>query len=138
MRTMLKSKIHRARVTRVNLDYEGSITLDKEFMEAADILPYEMVHILDINNGQRFTTYAIEGERGSREVGLNGAAARLVSKGDVVIILTYSNFSEEEAQRLEPTVVHIIDDKNTMQHKEEEGADHWMKDLALSSKAPSF
>jgi aspartate 1-decarboxylase len=138
MRTMLKSKIHRARVTRVNLDYEGSITLDKEFMEAADILPYEMVHILDINNGQRFTTYAIEGERGSREVGLNGAAARLVSKGDIVIILTYSNFSEEEARHLKPTVVHIIDENNTMEHKENEGEDHWMKDLALSSKAPSF
>jgi aspartate 1-decarboxylase len=135
---MLKSKIHRARVTRVNLDYEGSITLDKAFMEAADILPYEMVHILDINNGQRFTTYAIEGERGSREVGLNGAAARLVSKGDIVIILTYSTFSEEEAQHLEPTVVHIIDENNTMQHKESEGEEHWMKDLALSSKAPSF
>ena len=137
MRTMLKSKIHRARVTRVNLDYEGSITLDKEFMEAADILPYEMVHILDINNGQRFTTYAIEGERGSREVGLNGAAARLVSKGDIVIILTYSNFSEEEAQHLEPTVVHM-DEENSIVHKESEGEEHWMRDLALSSKAPSF
>ncbi|MFC1925402.1 aspartate 1-decarboxylase [Chloroflexota bacterium] len=140
MRTMLKSKIHRARVTRVDLDYEGSITLDKEFMEAADILPYEMVHILDINNGQRFTTYAIEGERGSREVGLNGAAARLVCKGDIIIILTYSNFSEEEALRIEPTVVHVVDDDNNiMEHAgEKEGADHWMRDLALSSKAPSL
>lgn len=138
MRTMLKSKIHRARVTRVNLDYEGSITLDKEFMEAADILPYEMVHILDINNGQRFTTYAIEGEAGSREVGLNGAAARLVSKGDIVIILTYSNYSDEEARYIEPTVVHVIDADNNIQRKEEEGEDHWMRDLALSSKAPSF
>jgi aspartate 1-decarboxylase len=135
MRTMLKSKIHRARVTRVNLDYEGSITLDKEFMEAADILPYEMVHILDINNGHRFQTYAIEGEAGSREVGLNGAAARLVSKGDIVIIITYCTVTDDEAHRIEPTVVHV-DADNSILHKE--GEDHWMRDLALSSKAPSL
>ena len=135
---MMKSKIHRARVTSVNLDYEGSITLDKEFMAAADILPYEMVHILDINNGQRFTTYAIEGEAGSRDVGLNGAAARLVSKGDIVIILTYSTYSEEEALYLKPTVLHIVDADNNILREEEEGADHWMRDLALSSNAPSL
>ena len=79
MRTMLKSKIHRARVTAGNIDYEGSITIDKSLMEAADILPYEMVHILDVENGQRFQTYVIEGQTGSGIIAINGAAARLVA-----------------------------------------------------------
>jgi aspartate 1-decarboxylase len=79
MRVMLKSKIHRVRITEANIDYEGSITIDKQLMEAADILPYEQVHVLDVNNGARFTTYAIEGERGSGEICVNGAAARLVT-----------------------------------------------------------
>ena len=83
MRTMLKGKIHRARITRVNLDYEGSITIDRKLMEEADILPYEQVEVLNINNGARFTTYAIEGEKG--EIGINGAAARLAVIGDTVI-----------------------------------------------------
>ena len=113
MRTMLKSKIHRARVTSVNLDYEGSITIDKELMEAADILPYEMVHILDINNGERFQTYAIEGEPGSGTIAINGAAARLVSKDDLVIILSYSSLSDEEARPLKPKIVHV-DSKNAI------------------------
>ena len=94
MRTMLKSKIHRAKVTVVNIDYEGSITIDKQLMEEADILPFEMVHVLDVENGNRFQTYAIEGERGSGVIGINGAAARLVQKGDTVIILSYTNLSE--------------------------------------------
>ena len=88
MRIMLKSKIHRARVTQLNIDYEGSITIDKKLMEEADILPYEQVQVLNINNGARFTTYAIEGERESGEICINGAAARLVAKGDVIIILS--------------------------------------------------
>ena len=113
MRTMLKSKIHRANVTVVNVEYEGSITIDTLLMEAADILPYEMVHVLDIENGNRFQTYVIEGERGSGIIGINGAAGRLVQKGDTVIILTYSNVSEEEATYLEPTMVHV-DSKNAI------------------------
>ncbi|MHB8516707.1 MAG: aspartate 1-decarboxylase, partial [Dehalococcoidia bacterium] len=82
MRTILKSKIHRARVTQADLHYEGSITLDPLLLEAADILPYEQVHVLDVDNGCRLTTYAIEGARGSGQVCINGAAARLVSPGD--------------------------------------------------------
>ena len=113
MRTMLKSKIHRARVTCVNIDYEGSITLDKLLMEAADILPYEMVHVLDVENGQRFQTYAIEGEEGSGIIGINGAAARLVGKGDTVIILSYTNVNEDEAQHIEPSLVYV-DAKNSI------------------------
>ena len=105
MRIMLKSKIHRATVTDANVDYEGSIAIDKKLMAAADILPYEQVHILNLNNGERFTTYAIEGERG--EICLNGAAALLAKKGDLVIILTYATVSEEEAHELKPKVIHV-------------------------------
>ena len=113
MRTMLKSKIHRAHVTSVNIDYEGSITIDKLLMEAADIYPYEMVHVLDINNGERFQTYAIEDEPGSGIICINGAAARLVSKGDIVIILSYCSLTDEEASSLEPKLVYV-DSKNSI------------------------
>ncbi len=113
MRIMLKSKIHRATVTETNINYEGSITIDKKLLEAADILPYERVEVLNINNGARFTTYAIEGTEGSGEICLNGAAARLVSKGDLVIILTYCNMEENEAQHHLPTVVHV-DENNAI------------------------
>ena len=104
-RIMLKSKIHRARVTRANIDYEGSITIDRKLMEAADILPYEQVQVLNINNGARFTTYAIEGEKG--EICLNGAAARLAIKGDIVIILSYSNIEDEEIHSFKPKLVYV-------------------------------
>ena len=107
MRTMLKGKIHRARVTDANLNYEGSITIDTLLMEAADILPYEMVHVLDIDNGARFETYAIDGERGSGEICINGAAARLVAKGDLVIILAYEVVSDEEARSAKPRLVYV-------------------------------
>jgi len=117
MRTMLKSKIHRARVTEVNLDYEGSIAIDGLLMEAADILPYEMVHVLDLNNGARFETYAIEGERGSGELCINGAAARLVSKGDAVILLSYRLVSDEEAQTTKPKKV-FVDERNAIVKEE--------------------
>lgn len=113
MRTMLKGKIHRARVTEVNLEYEGSITIDGLLMEAADILPYEMVHVLDLNNGARFETYAIEGGRGSGEICINGAAARLVSVGDKVIILSYSVVAEEEAKSNQPKLVYV-DERNAI------------------------
>ena len=107
MRTMMKSKIHRARVTDLNINYEGSITIDKTLMQEADILPYEQVHILNINNGARFTTYAIEGEKDSGQICLNGAAARLTCKGDIVIILTYCQVEEREAVGFTPTVVYV-------------------------------
>ncbi|MBN1856681.1 MAG: aspartate 1-decarboxylase [Dehalococcoidia bacterium] len=107
MRTMLKSKIHRARVTQGNLDYEGSITIDKTLMEAADMLPYEKVDVLNVNNGARFSTYVIEGEAGSGTIGLNGAAARMAVVNDLVIIVTYRMMSDEDAKTLEPVVVHV-------------------------------
>ncbi len=105
MRIMLKGKIHRARVTDVDIDYEGSITIDKKLMAEADILPYEQVHVLDINNGARFMTYAIEGERG--EICLNGAAARLVTKDDLVIILSFCHVNDEEARNFTPRLVYV-------------------------------
>ena len=111
MRTMLKSKIHRARVTQVNLDYEGSITIDKFLMEASNILQFERVEVLNINNGARFSTYAIEGEANSGVIGINGAAARLVAKGDIVIILTYCQVPDSEAMFMTPTIVKV-DSKN--------------------------
>ena len=107
MRVMLKSKIHRARVTEANINYEGSITIDQKLMEAADILPYEQVQVLNINNGARFSTYAIEGDRGSGEICLNGAAARLVVKGDTVIILSYCHVENDEAQPFTPKLVYV-------------------------------
>ena len=105
MRTMLKSKIHRARVTQVNLEYEGSISIDRSLLEAADILPFEKVQVLDVSNGARFETYAIEG--GPGEICLNGAAARLVTIGDLVIILTYTDVPEEQARSHQPRLVHV-------------------------------
>ena len=113
MRTMLKGKIHRARVTDANLDYEGSITIDVLLMEAADILPYERVQVLDLNNGARLETYAIEGEPGSGEVCINGAAARLVSVGDKVIILSYKLVTDEEAKNTKPRLI-FVDERNAI------------------------
>jgi len=111
MRTMLKSKIHRARVTRLDIDYEGSITIDETLLEAADILPYEQVQVVNINNGARFATYVIRGKPGRGEIGLNGAAARLAAKGDVIIILSYCNVEDEEACHLDPSIV-LVDARN--------------------------
>ena len=105
MRIMLKSKIHRAHVTETNINYEGSITVDKKLMEEADILPYEQVQVLDISNGARFTTYAIEGECG--EICINGAAARLVTKEDTVIILSYCHVDDSEARNFTPKLVYV-------------------------------
>ena len=105
MRVMLKSKIHRARVTDVSIDYEGSITIDQKLMQEADILPYEQVEVANINNGSRFKTYAIRGDEG--EVCLNGAAARLGAKGDTIIILAYCHIDDEEARNIKPKVVHV-------------------------------
>jgi aspartate 1-decarboxylase len=105
MRIMLKSKIHRATITDSNIDYEGSITIDRKLMEETDILPFEQVQVLDINNGSRFTTYAIEG--GPGEICINGAAARLVSLGDLVIILSYCHVNDEEARNFRPKLVFV-------------------------------
>ncbi len=107
MRTMLKSKIHRARVTGLNIDYEGSITIDKKLMAEADILPYEQVQVLNLNNGARFTTYAIEGIRESGQVCLNGASARLAKKGDIIIILSYCQVEDSEAKSFLPRLVYV-------------------------------
>jgi len=110
-RIMMRSKIHRATVTGVDPDYEGSITLDPHLMKAADILPHEQVHVLDLDNAARFVTYAIEGEPGSGQVELNGAAARLVMPGDRVIVIAYGEIDETEAAAHLPTVV-LVDDRN--------------------------
>ncbi|MDD2585693.1 MAG: aspartate 1-decarboxylase [Syntrophomonadaceae bacterium] len=107
LRYMLKSKIHRAVVTEADLNYVGSITIDRDLMEAADILPNEKVTIVNNNNGQRFETYVIEGKAGSRIICLNGAAARLVQKGDVIIILTYTILEDEECQKHKPRLVYV-------------------------------
>jgi len=115
MRTMLKGKIHRARVTDANVNYEGSITIDRKLMEAADILQYEQVDVVNVNNGARFTTYAIEGEQG--EICINGAAARLAVKGDVVIILCYHQVTDEEARRTSPRLVYVNAENAIVQMK---------------------
>jgi aspartate 1-decarboxylase len=106
-RTMLKSKIHRATVTDADLHYVGSITVDPELLEAADILEHEQVAVVDVNNGARFETYTIAGERGSGEIKVNGAAARLVHHGDTVIVISYAQYSREEMEHYEPRVVHV-------------------------------
>ena len=109
-RTMLKSKIHRGRVTDCDLHYVGSITVDPQLLEAADILPNEQVTVLDVDNGARFETYAIAGERGAGEIKLNGAAARLVHRGDTVIVISYAQYTEAELEQYRPRVVHLNSD----------------------------
>ena len=125
-RTMLKSKIHRARVTDCNIDYEGSITIDTDLLKAADILPYERVEVLNVNNGARFSTYAIEGNPGSGAICLNGAAARLAAKDDIVIILTYQEVPAEEASHVKPRMVYV-DSMNRI--KATRNVDTWMDHL---------
>jgi len=111
--TMMKGKIHRARVTEANLNYVGSITIDEDIIEAVGMLPNEKVQIVNNNNGARLETYIIPGERGSGVVCLNGAAARLVQEGDVVIIVAYAMMSEEEAKQYTPRVA-IMNERNTI------------------------
>jgi aspartate 1-decarboxylase len=103
--TMLKAKLHRATVTGADMHYEGSIGIDQELLEASGILPHEQVDVLNINTGGRFTTYVIEAARGSRDIAVNGAAARLVQPGDKVIIIAYAQVPAEEARNYHPTVV---------------------------------
>jgi aspartate 1-decarboxylase len=107
MRMMMKSKIHRATVTQADLHYVGSVTIDSALMEAADLLEGEQVAIVDVTNGARLETYAIAGERGSGVIGINGAAARLVDPGDLVIIISYAMLDDAEARALQPSVVHV-------------------------------
>lgn len=115
-RTLLKSKIHRATVTDASLHYEGSVTIDPLLMDATDIVEWESVDVYDINNGNRLTTYAIPGERGSGVICLNGAAARLVQVGDLVIICSYAQYTEEERQKHQPRIV-LVDEQNHMVRK---------------------
>ncbi len=111
--TMMKAKLHRAVVTRAELNYEGSISIDRDLMDRVGILPHEQVDVLNINNGARFTTYAIEAPRGSRTFGVNGAAARLVQKGDRIIVVTYCQMLAEEARNYAPAVA-LLDEHNEL------------------------
>ena len=115
MRTMFKSKIHRATVTHADLHYVGSLTIDADLLEAANILPGEQVSVVNINTGARFETYTIEGERGSGVIGLNGAAARLGSAGDLLIIITYAQIETAEARQFKPSVVHVDADNRIVE-----------------------
>jgi aspartate 1-decarboxylase len=112
--TMLKSKIHRAKVTDANLNYEGSITIDRDLIESAGMLLHEQVHIVNINNGARFETYIIEGERGSGTICLNGAAARLVQPEDLIIVISYASMSQEMAEKHQPIVVQVDENNRVL------------------------
>ena len=106
-RTMLKSKIHRCRITDSDLHYVGSITVDEDLLDAADMREFEQVHVVDVDNGARFETYTIAAERGSGDLKVNGAAARLVHTGDTVILISYASYAEDELDAYEPRVVHV-------------------------------
>jgi aspartate 1-decarboxylase len=113
-RTMLKSKIHRATVTDCDLHYVGSITIDPDLLDAADIMVHEQVAVVDVDNGARFETYAIAGDRGSAEIKVNGAAARLVHRGDTVIVISYAQYDRAELAEYHPTVVHVTSDNEIL------------------------
>ncbi|WP_327303099.1 aspartate 1-decarboxylase [Streptomyces sp. NBC_01298] len=115
IRTMFKSKIHRATVTQADLHYVGSVTIDADLLDAADLLPGELVHIVDITNGARLETYVIKGERGSGVIGINGAAAHLVHPGDLVILISYGQMDDAEARVFEPRVVHVDGDNRIIE-----------------------
>ncbi|HNA99310.1 MAG TPA: aspartate 1-decarboxylase [Marmoricola sp.] len=115
LRTMMKSKIHRATVTQADLHYVGSVTIDEDLLDAADLLSGELVHIVDVTNGARLETYTIAGERGSGVIGINGAAAHLVHPGDVVILIAYGQMTTEEARKYEPSVVFVDADNRITQ-----------------------
>ena len=114
LRTMMKSKIHRATVTQADLHYVGSVTVDEDLLDAADLLPGELVHIVDVTNGARLETYTIAGERGSGVIGINGAAARLVQPGDIVILIGYAQIETEEARAFKPSVVFVDADNKVI------------------------
>jgi aspartate 1-decarboxylase len=112
---MFKSKIHRATVTHADLHYVGSVTVDLDLLDAADILPGELVAIVDVTNGARLETYVIAGERGSRVIGINGPAAHLVQQNDIVILISYAQMTTEEAKDHEPRVVHVDENNRILQ-----------------------
>jgi len=114
LRTMMKSKIHRATVTQADLHYVGSVTVDEDLLDAADLLPGELVQIVDVTNGARLETYTIAGERGSGVIGINGAAARLVQPGDIVILIGYAQMDTEEARASKPSVVFVDADNRVV------------------------
>ncbi|HEU5227804.1 MAG TPA: aspartate 1-decarboxylase [Ktedonobacteraceae bacterium] len=128
MRTMCKGKIHRATVTQANLNYIGSITIDQDLLDASNIYPYEKVQVVNITNGSRLETYTIAGARGSGVICLNGAAARLTAEGDLVIIISYGQYTEEEIRLLEPQIV-FVDENNHIVEK---------KDVPLIEMLPDF
>jgi aspartate 1-decarboxylase len=135
-RIMLKSKIHRATVTDANLNYEGSLTIDELLMEAADILPFEQIKVYNVHNGARFDTYAIPGPRGEGDICLNGAAARLGSRGDLIIIATYAEYGASELDNHQPRVVLVDADNRSM---ERDGSKRLEADQApLPRKAAGF
>ena len=119
--TLLKAKLHRARVTQTDINYEGSISVDAELLERANILPHEQVDVLNITNGARFTTYAIEAPRGSRTIGVTGAAARLAQRNDQVNIVAYCQMPAEQARNYNPTVVLLDDDNAIVAHAAKSG-----------------
>ena len=121
-RLMLKSKIHRATVTDCDLHYVGSITIDPDLLEAADILEHEQVAVVDVDNGARFETYTIAGERGSGEMKINGAAARLVHRGDTIIVISYAQYDTVDMETYEPRVVHVEKDTNRIINVDQEVA----------------
>ena len=121
-RTMLKAKIHRATVTACDLNYVGSITVDPDLLDAAEILEYEQVHVVDVDNGARFETYTIVGERGSGAIKVNGAAARLVHRGDTIIVISYAQYEQTELDAYEPRVVHVAATTNAIIHVDAEVA----------------
>ncbi|WP_407361498.1 aspartate 1-decarboxylase [Microbacterium sp. LBN7] len=128
-RTMLKSKIHRATITASDLHYVGSITIDPDLLEAADILPHEQVHVVDVDNGARFETYTLVGERGSGVIQVNGAAARLVHTGDTIIVISYADYSAEDLATYEPRVVHV--DRSNSIIQVDDAVDRLLTEAAL-------
>lgn len=116
-RVMMKSKIHRATVTETNLDYEGSLTVDENLLDAADILPNEQIHVWDVTNGTRLVTYALAGPRGSGAVCVNGAGAHLINPGDIIIIATYTTLTNKAARKYKPLVV-FVDEQNKVKEKD--------------------
>lgn len=117
-RTMLKSKLHRARVTHSELHYEGSCAIDDDLMDAADIKEYQQIEIYNVTNGERFTTYAIRAQRGSRIISVNGAAAHKADPGDIVIIVTYASYSELELQKFHPQLVYVDEHNNIIDQRD--------------------
>ena len=115
-RTMMKAKLHRVTVTQSELGYEGSCAIDEDLLDAADIREYQQIDIYNVDNGERFTTYAIRGQRGSGMISVNGAAARKCRVGDILIIATYANYSEDEVERFEPRLVYV-DGQNRIQRR---------------------